>query len=254
VADHHLHLLFQPQFDLGSGRVVGAEALLRWTHPLRGAIPPSEFIPIAEESGLINGIGTWVLATACREACAWPPDVRIAVNVSPAQFHAGDLIETVGRVLDETGLAPGRLELEITEGVFMRDSDVTRTTLMELKALGVRISLDDFGTGYSSLSYLRRMPLDKIKVDRSFVSALGHDPAAHALVRSIIGLAEVLGLETNAEGVETKAQAHMLRDEGCQEVQGYYFGQPLTAEAFLDVYGYRMGIAGQCRVESGQTV
>jgi diguanylate cyclase (GGDEF)-like protein/PAS domain S-box-containing protein len=254
VADRHLHLLFQPQFNLDSGRVVGAEALLRWSHPARGEISPGEFIPIAEESGLINGLGTWVLTTACREACAWPPDVRIAVNVSPAQFHAGDLIETVARVLDETGLAPGRLELEVTEGVFMRDSDVTRTALMELKALGVRISLDDFGTGYSSLSYLRRMPLDKIKVDRSFVSALGHDPAAHALVRSIIGLADVLGLETNAEGVETKAQANMLRDEGCQEVQGYYFGQPLTAEAFLDAYGYRTNVAEPRRVESGQTV
>jgi diguanylate cyclase (GGDEF)-like protein/PAS domain S-box-containing protein len=253
VADQHLHVLFQPQFELASGRMVGAEALLRWTHPVRGAISPSEFIPIAEESGLIGSLGTWVLATACREAGAWPTDVRIAVNVSPAQFHAGDLIGTVSRVLDESGLAAGRLELEITEGVFMRDSDLTRTTLMELKALGVRISLDDFGTGYSSLSYLRRMPLDKIKVDRSFVSALGHDPAAHALVRSIIGLAEVLGLETNAEGVETKAQANLLRDEGCQEVQGYYFGEPVTAAAFLEFYGRRMGMPGHIRVVSGQT-
>jgi EAL domain-containing protein (putative c-di-GMP-specific phosphodiesterase class I) len=166
--------------------------------------------------------------------------MRVAVNVSPAQFHAGDLIEAVSAVLDETGLTPDRLELEITEGVFMRDSEVTRTTLMDLKALGVRITLDDFGTGYSSLSYLRRMPLDKIKVDRSFVAALGHDPAAHALVRSIIGLAKVLGFETNAEGVETKAQAHMLRDEGCQEVQGYYFGRPVPAEEFAEFYGRRM--------------
>ncbi len=254
VVDQHLHLVFQPQFDLVSARLVGAEALLRWTHPVRGAIPPAEFIPIAEESGLISTLGTWVLTTACREAGAWAPDVRIAVNVSPAQFHAGDLIETVSRVLDETGLAAERLELEITEGVFMRDSDVTRKTLMELKGLGVRISLDDFGTGYSSLSYLRRMPLDKIKVDRSFVSALGHDPAAHALVRSIIGLAEVLGLETNAEGVETKAQAHMLRDEGCQEVQGFYFGRPVTAQAFLEIYGHLLGNSGQIRAVSGHVV
>jgi EAL domain-containing protein (putative c-di-GMP-specific phosphodiesterase class I) len=159
--------------------------------------------------------------------------VRVAVNVSPAQFHAGDLIGNVRRVLDESGLAPHRLELEITEGVFMRDSDMTRTALIGLKALGVRITLDDFGTGYSSLSYLRRMPFDKIKVDRSFVAALGHDPAANALVRSIIGLARGLGLETNAEGVETKGQAQMLRDEGCQEVQGYYFGRPMSAADFL---------------------
>ncbi len=240
VAEQTMHLHFQPQFDLASGRLVGAEALLRWADPVRGTVSPGAFIPIAEESGLINVLGKWVLATACREACRWPEGVRVAVNVSPAQFHAGDLIEAVSAVLDETGLAPDRLELEITEGVFMRDSEVTRTTLMDLKALGVRITLDDFGTGYSSLSYLRRMPLDKIKVDGSFVAALGHDPAAHALVRSIIGLAKVLGFETNAEGVETKAQAHMLREEGCQEVQGYYFGRPVSAAEFVDGYGRRM--------------
>jgi diguanylate cyclase (GGDEF)-like protein/PAS domain S-box-containing protein len=239
VAEQNFHLHFQPQFDLASGLLVGAEALLRWTDPVRGMVPPSEFIPVAEESGLINALGKWVLATACREACRWPDDMRVAVNVSPAQFHAGGLIGAVIAILDETGLAPDRLELEITEGVFMRDSEVTRTTLMELKALGVRITLDDFGTGYSSLSYLRRMPLDKIKVDRSFVAALGHDPAAHALVRSIIGLAKVLGFETNAEGVETKAQAHMLREEGCQEVQGYYFGRPVSAEDFAEFYERR---------------
>jgi diguanylate cyclase (GGDEF)-like protein/PAS domain S-box-containing protein len=240
VAEERLHLHFQPQFDLASGRLVGAEALLRWTDPARGTVSPGDFIPIAEETGLIDSLGRWVLATACREATRWPDSVRVAVNVSPAQFHAGDLIESVSAILDETGLAPDRLELEITEGVFMRDSEVTRRTLMDLKALGVRITLDDFGTGYSSLSYLRRMPLDKIKVDHSFVAALGHDPAAHALVRSIIGLAKVLGFETNAEGVETNAQAHMLRDEGCQEVQGYYFGRPVCAADFLEFYGRRM--------------
>jgi diguanylate cyclase (GGDEF)-like protein/PAS domain S-box-containing protein len=233
VADERLLLHYQPQYHLPTGRLVGAEALVRWTDAVRGPVSPSEFIPIAEESGLINVIGEWVLATACREAASWPQQVRVAVNVSPAQFHAGDLIGNVRRVLDESGLAPHRLELEITEGVFMRDSDMTRTALIGLKALGVRITLDDFGTGYSSLSYLRRMPFDKIKVDRSFVAALGHDPAANALVRSIIGLARGLGLETNAEGVETKGQAQMLRDEGCQEVQGYYFGRPMSAADFL---------------------
>ena len=237
VAEEQLELHYQPQFHLPSGRLVGAEALVRWTDELRGPVPPGEFIPIAEESGLINVIGEWVLAAACREAASWPQPVRVAVNVSPAQFHAGDLIGSVRRVLKESGLAPHRLELEITEGVFMRDSDMTRTALMGLKALGVRITLDDFGTGYSSLSYLRRMPFDKIKVDRSFVAALGHDPAANALVRSIIGLARGLGLETNAEGVETKAQVQMLRDEGCQEVQGYYFGRPVSAAEFRVIGG-----------------
>jgi diguanylate cyclase (GGDEF)-like protein len=236
VTEGALHVHFQPQFDFETGRVVGAEALLRWKHPTRGPVPPSEFIPIAEEIGLITQLGGWVLATACREAAAWPDDIRVAVNVSPAQFHAGGLVATVRAVLAESGLAPHRLELEITEGVLLRDSDLTRTALLDLKALGVRISLDDFGTGYSSLSYLRRMPLDKIKVDRSFVMALGHDPAAHALVRSIIGLATVLGLETNAEGVETKGQANMLREEGCQEAQGFFFGHPVPAERFLAVY------------------
>jgi diguanylate cyclase (GGDEF)-like protein/PAS domain S-box-containing protein len=236
VTEGALHVHFQPQFDFQTGRVVGAEALLRWKHPTRGPVPPSEFIPIAEEIGLITQLGGWVLATACREAAAWPDDIRVAVNVSPAQFHAGGLVATVRAVLAESGLAPHRLELEITEGVLLRDSDLTRTALLDLKALGVRISLDDFGTGYSSLSYLRRMPLDKIKVDRSFVMALGHDPAAHALVRSIIGLATVLGLETNAEGVETKGQANMLREEGCQEAQGFFFGHPVPAERFLAVY------------------
>jgi len=251
VAESQLHLHFQPQVDLATGRVVGAEALLRWTHPVRGPVSPGEFIAIAEESGLINMLGRWVLTTACNEARAWPKGARVAVNVSPTQFHAGDLVETVRTVLAQSGLPADRLELEITEGVFMRDSDLTRTTLMELKAMGVRISLDDFGTGYSSLSYLRRMPLDKIKVDRSFVAALGHDPAAHALVRSIIGLANVLGLETNAEGVETKAQAQLLREEGCQEVQGFYFGYPVDGASFLQTYERRMSALVQVRVVSG---
>jgi len=232
ITEHLLHLGFQPQYDLATGRLVGAEALLRWNDKLRGLVEPGDFIPIAEECGLITVLGDWVLLTACRVAASWPPHLRVAVNVSPAQFLAGDVIETVRCALAETGLAPDRLEIEITEGVFMHDSELTRTALVELKALGVRITLDDFGTGYSSLSYLRRMPLNKIKVDRSFIAALGHDPAAHAVVRSIIGLAKVLGLETNAEGVETQAQADLLRAEGCQEVQGFYYGHPLTAEAF----------------------
>ncbi len=232
VAEQRLEVHYQPQYELATGRLVGGEALARWTDPVRGAVSPGEFIPVAEESGLINLIGKFVLATACRDAAAWPNGRRVAVNVSPAQFRAGDLIQTLQAVLAETGLPPHRLELEITEGVFMQDSEMTRAALLGLKALGVRITLDDFGTGYSSLSYLRRMPFDKIKVDRSFVAVLGHDPAANALVRSIIGLARGLGLETNAEGVETSAQAQLLREEGCQEVQGFFFGRPMAAADF----------------------
>jgi diguanylate cyclase (GGDEF)-like protein/PAS domain S-box-containing protein len=235
VAEQSLFLHFQPQYRLSSGVLLGAEALLRWTDPDRGVVSPSDFIPVAEECGLIHPIGQFVLQTACREAAAWPNELRIAVNVSPAQFHAGDLIETVERVLRETGLAPPRLELEITEGVLLRDTESTRATLIGLKSLGVRISLDDFGTGYSSLSYLRRMPFDKLKIDRSFVATLGQDEAATALVRSIIALANGLGLEANAEGVETKQQARLLRDEGCHEVQGFYFGRPMSASAFTDL-------------------
>ncbi len=235
VTEQSLFLHFQPQYRLASGVLLGAEALLRWNDPERGAVSPNVFIPVAEESGLIHPIGLFVLHTACREAATWPNELRIAVNVSPAQFHAGDLIDTVGRVLRETGLSPERLELEITEGVLLRDTEATRATLLGLKSLGVRITLDDFGTGYSSLSYLRRMPFDKIKIDRSFVAALGQDEAATALVRSIIALANGLGLEANAEGVETKQQAKLLRDDGCHEVQGFYFGRPMSASAFTDL-------------------
>jgi diguanylate cyclase (GGDEF)-like protein len=235
VNEQRLFLHFQPQYRLASGVLLGAEALLRWTDSERGVVSPGDFIPIAEESGLIHLIGAFVLRTACQQATSWPHELRVAVNVSPAQFHAGDLIGTVGRILSETGLAPERLELEITEGVLLRDTEATRATLLGLKALGVRITLDDFGTGYSSLSYLRRMPFDKIKIDRSFVANLGQDDAATALVRSIIALANGLGLETNAEGVETTFQAKLLRDEGCHEVQGFYFGRPMSANAFVDL-------------------
>jgi diguanylate cyclase (GGDEF)-like protein/PAS domain S-box-containing protein len=240
VAEQRLHLNFQPQFLLPNETLVGAEALLRWNDPQRGFVPPAEFIPIAEECGLINMIGQWVLHTACLEAASWPGALRMAVNVSPAQFHTGNLIAVTQRVLHDTGIDPDRLELEITEGVLLLDTEATRATLVGLKSLGVRITLDDFGTGYSSLSYLRRMPFDKIKIDRSFVAAMGHDPAATALVRSIIGLAKGLGLEINAEGVETEAQAKLLRDEGCEEVQGFYYGRPLPAREFAKLLAPRL--------------
>jgi diguanylate cyclase (GGDEF)-like protein/PAS domain S-box-containing protein len=235
-----LHLQFQPQYHLGTGSLAGAEALLRWTDPMRGVVSPTEFIPIAEECGLINGIGQWVLQSACAEAASWPGGLRIAVNVSPIQFHTGNLFAVIERVLAETGLDPARLELEVTEGVLLLDSEQTRTELFALKSLGVRISLDDFGTGYSSLSYLRRMPLDKIKIDRSFIMAIGHDAAATALVRSIIGLAKGLGLVVNAEGVETEAQAQLLREEGCDEVQGFHFARPMAGRDFTKLLAPRL--------------
>ena len=232
VADEALHLHYQPQYALAGETLVGAEALLRWHDPVRGHVSPASFVPIAEACGLITVLGAWVLRQACREAASWPGDLSIAVNLSPVQFRSTDLVGLVGSVLAETGLDPARLELEITEGVLLGDSPDTLATLAGLKALGVRVALDDFGIGYSSLSYLQRMPIDKLKIDQSFTRALGTDPAARALVRSIIGIARDLGIASLAEGVETEAHARLLREEGCVGVQGYFFGRPMAADAF----------------------
>ncbi len=237
VAAQVLSLHYQPQYCLADGALLGAEALLRWRDPVRGHVSPAEFIPIAEECGLITVLGAWVLRAACREAAGWAVPLSVAVNLSPVQFSTTDLVGLVGGVLAETGLAPARLELEITEGVLLGDAPHTLATLAGLKALGVRIAMDDFGTGYSSLSYLRRMPIDKLKIDQSFTRALGTDPAARSLVRSIIGIARDLGIASLAEGVETEVHAQMLREEGCVEVQGYLFGRPMAAEAFTALVG-----------------
>ncbi len=237
VSREALHLHYQPQYDLACGTLIGAEALLRWHDPVRGHVSPGEFIPIAEDCGLITTLGAWVLRAACREAACWAQDLSIAVNLSPVQFRTTDLVGLVGGVLAETGLAPARLELEITEGVLLGDSPDTLAVLAGLKALGVRIAMDDFGTGYSSLSYLQRMPIDKLKIDQSFTRVLGTDPAARPLVRSIIGIARDLGIASLAEGVETELQAQMLREEGCVAVQGYLFGRPMAGEAFAELVG-----------------
>ena len=237
VADETLHLHYQPQYTLADGALVGAEALLRWHDPVRGHVSPAQFIPIAEECGLITLLGAWVLRAACREAATWKQPLSIAVNLSPVQFRTTDLVGLVGGVLAETGLAAERLELEITEGVLLGDSPDTMAALAGLKTLGVRIAMDDFGTGYSSLSYLRRMPIDKLKIDQSFTRALGTDPAARPLVRSIIGIARDLGIASLAEGVETEAHAQMLREEGCVAVQGYLFGRPMPAASFARLIG-----------------
>ncbi len=221
---------YQPLFHAADRRLSGIEALARWRHPERGLVMPDDFIPLAEETGLIRPLGEWVLRTACQAAAGWP-GVELAVNLSPVQFRHQDLIEVVARALRDTGLEPTRLTLEITEGVLLSDPKTALEVLLHLRELGVKIAMDDFGTGYSSLSYLQRFPFDKIKIDRCFVGSVESRRDAHAIVRAIIGLGRSLGIRTCAEGVELIDQMSMLEAEGCDELQGYYFSKPLeTAE------------------------
>ncbi len=231
IRNGELSLYFQPQAvsarTVAECDIIGFEALARWLHPVRGFVPPSDFIPLAEESGLIVEMGEWILREACREAASWPKPHQIAVNLSPAQFMHGDLVGLVHAILLETGLAPGRLELEITEGVLIEDFDRGLALLRRLKALGVRISMDDFGSGYSSLSYLQAFPFDKIKVDRAFVINLGRNPQSAAIISAVIDLGHGMGMSLVAEGVETIEQLTFLADEGCDAVQGYLIGKPL---------------------------
>ena len=222
-------LHYQPTVDLANNDVIGFEALMRWRHPERGMVSPAEFIPIAEETGLIVPLGEWALNTACFEAAKWPSRIRVAVNLSPVQFRSGKIVETVKQALALSGLSPGRLELEITESVLFQDNDINLATLHELHRLGVRVAMDDFGTGYSSLSYLRRFPFDKIKIDRSFVKELPHDPDCLTIIRGIVGLAAGLGMSTTAEGVEKPSQLEVLRAYGCHEAQGFLFGRAAPA-------------------------
>jgi diguanylate cyclase (GGDEF)-like protein/PAS domain S-box-containing protein len=222
-------LFYQPLFDLHSEEITCLEALLRWRHPVRGIIVPADFIPIAEETGLIVPIGEWVLRQACAEAMRWPGHISVAVNLSVAQFRGRKLVQAVTGALAESGLPGQRLELEITETVLMQNTEATLGILHQLRALDARISMDDFGTGYSSLSYLRSFPFDKVKIDRSFVHDLSGKENSIAVVRAILGLGHSLGLATTAEGVETKAQLAILQEEGCTEVQGYFFCQPKSA-------------------------
>ena len=236
---NQLYLDYQPQFDLESGRLTGYEALVRWWHPTEGEISPTTFIPIAEETGLIVPLGEWILHTACSYATTWPLDTNLAVNLSPAQFKTQDVYGLVRRVLSETGLEPHRLELEITEGIILQNTDAVMETLKRLDQLGVSIAMDDFGTGYSSLSYLTRFPVKKIKIDRSFIDTLGTSPQTSAIVSSIVGLGQSLHVTITAEGVETEGQAAMLKKWGCDQVQGFYYGKPdadvpESAEALKD--------------------
>jgi len=228
-----LHVVYQPQIDVQSNRLVGFEALLRWTSPARGAIPPSVFIPLAEESGLIEEIGAFVLRRATQEATRWPEGISIAVNLSPAQFKSGAVSEAVRDALLASGLEPARLELEITESVLLDQTSGAIATLECLHADGVRVALDDFGTGYSSLSYLQRFSFDKVKIDRSFISGLPGNSGSVAIVRAIVGLGRSLNMRVTAEGVETFEQLMFLAGEGCDEAQGYLFSQPLPAEQAL---------------------
>jgi diguanylate cyclase (GGDEF)-like protein/PAS domain S-box-containing protein len=243
IKNGEMSLHYQPQASPRQ-TIIGFEALARWRHPSRGFVPPSDFIPLAEESGLIFEMGQWILREACREAASWSVPLQVAVNLSPAQFMHGDVVSLVHSILLETGLAPGRLELEITEGVLIEDFDRGLALLRRLKGLGVRISMDDFGSGYSSLSYLQAFPFDKIKIDRAFVMNLGRNPQSAAIVRAVIGLGHGLEMSIVAEGVETQEQLSFLSEEGCDAIQGYFIGKPLP----IDQYGTLVG-----RIGSGDT-
>jgi len=230
VERKELQLHYQVQKAVTSGETIGYEVLLRWHHPVRGTIPPSEFIPIAEACGAILPIGEWVLREACREAATWDNDYKIAVNLSPVQLGNADVADLVHRVLLETGLSPRRLELEITESTIIGDKERALNTLRRIKAFGVTIAIDDFGTGYSSLETLRAFPFDKIKLDRSFMSEVEASPEAKAIIRAILALGQSLRVPVLAEGVETRSQLDILLDEGCDEAQGYFLGRPVPVE------------------------
>jgi len=234
LALKQFELHYQPFLDLSTDTVMGFEALLRWQHPVRGNVPPLDFIAVAEENGLIVKIGEWVLLTACMEAAAWPGDLVVAVNVSPLQFKADTLLASVSLALERSGLNPERLEVEITESALLADTNNVLATLHALRALGVKISMDDFGTGYSSLSYLQKFPFNKIKIDRSFVA--GDDPDSEAILKAVSSLGTSLGMAITAEGVETADQLKRIRDQNCTHVQGYLTGRPMaqaSVQSFL---------------------
>jgi diguanylate cyclase (GGDEF)-like protein/PAS domain S-box-containing protein len=232
--DFKLH--YQPLVNLLDNRVIGCEALLRWDHPERGMIPPAEFIPIAEETGLITSMGEWALRTACAEAMTWPDDIKVAVNVSPVQFDSGNLVQMVINALATSRLPAHRLELEITEAVIIRDYEATLAVLHQLRQLGVRIAMDDFGTGYSSLGYLHRFPFDKIKIDRSFIKDVAEKDGSFSIVQAVVSIAKSRNITTTAEGVETELQLETLRRLGCTEMQGYIFSPALPAEELFVLF------------------
>jgi diguanylate cyclase (GGDEF)-like protein/PAS domain S-box-containing protein len=243
LADGGFEIHYQPVVDLRHNEVTGCEALLRWRHPERGMISPAEFIPVAEDTGLINELGEWVLRTACTEAATWPDHIWLAVNVSPVQLKCHTLALKVTAALAASGLAPSRLELEITEAVLIRDDEAALMILHQLRAIGVRIALDDFGTGYSSLSYLKRFPFDKIKIDRGFVSDIAEIDGSSAIVQAVVNIAAARNMTTTAEGVETLEQRELLRTLGCTEMQGYLFSAAKPGAEVRKLFGTRPEIA-----------
>jgi diguanylate cyclase (GGDEF)-like protein len=243
LANDEFELHYQPLVDLARNEICSCEALLRWNHPERGIIAPGEFIPVAEEIGLIAPIGEWVLRTACAEAAGWPDGVTVAVNVSPLQFKEQTLVLAVAGALGASGLAARRLAIEITEAVLMRDNDTTMATLHQLRDLGMQIVMDDFGTGYSSLSYLRSFPFDKIKIDRSFVKDVSNMGDANAIVQAAISIAGNMNMTTTAEGVETEEQLATIRALGCTEMQGYLFSRPMRGAEVAELFQTRADAA-----------
>ncbi len=229
IIDGALEVYYQPCISLQDNKITGCEALLRWRHSERGMISPAEFIPISEDTGLINQLGEWVLTTACAEAATWPDHIKLAVNVSPVQFKSGTLALKIVAALAASGLAANRLELEITEAVLIRDDEAALEILHQLRGIGVRIALDDFGTGYSSLSYLQRFPFDKIKIDRCFVNDIAEPDGSSCIVQAVVNIAAARHMTTTAEGVETRQQQELLRALGCSEMQGDLFSPPKSA-------------------------
>ena len=246
-----LDLFYQPQVNTITREICGYEALLRWFHPRRGPVPPSEFIPVAEDIGLIHELGEWVLRMACLEAAGWPRPLKVAVNLSPVQFRSRNLIQSVVTILSQSNLDPNRLELEITESVLLDKNEQTLQTLKELKAVGIQIAMDDFGTGYSSLGSLRSFPFDKIKIDRSFIRDVTTRADAFAIVELVIGVGRSLGITTIAEGIETEEQFSCVKQVGCEQVQGFLVGRPVPA-AQLD--HARQGVDRDGLKEYGQVI
>jgi EAL domain-containing protein (putative c-di-GMP-specific phosphodiesterase class I) len=236
IAHGELEVHYQPCLGLKDDHITGCEALVRWRHPQRGMVSPAEFVPIAEDTGMINEIGEWVLATACRDAAGWPDDIRLAVNVSPVQFKGGTLALKIMAALSASNLPASRLELEITEAVLIRDDETALAILHQLRAIGVRIALDDFGTGYSSLSYLHRFPFDKIKIDRCFVNDIAGPDGSSSIVQAVVNLAAARRMTTTAEGVETEEQQRLLRTLGCNEMQGYLFSAAKPADKIQELF------------------
>jgi EAL domain-containing protein (putative c-di-GMP-specific phosphodiesterase class I) len=232
-------LYYQPQFDSSTGRIIGVEALIRWMHPEKGMLLPDTFIPISEDNGLIMPIGSWVLRTACEQNKAWQiegfPPIYVTVNISGIQFRQKKFLESVAQTLLDTGLEPQYLELELTESILMEPTETTFNTLNELKATGVRIAIDDFGKGYSSLGYLKRLPIDTLKIDRSFVHDIISNPDDRAIVRAIISLARSLNLKVIAEGVETHEQLSYLQEQGTDGIQGFLLSEPITPNSFTQL-------------------